>query len=89
MMELLDLNIKQILSDWKISDAIRELIANAIDEHLITNQTKPIKVDYNEQTETLVIQDNGRGIKNIHFIQNESNEKKDAFNTIGKFGIGL
>ena len=89
MMELLDLNIKQILSDWKISDAIRELIANAIDEHLITNQTDPIKVDYNEQTKTLVIQDNGRGIKNIHFIQNESNEKKGAFNTIGKFGIGL
>ena len=88
-MELLDLNIKEILSDWKISDAVRELIANAIDEHLIAKIPNPIKVDYNEQTKTLIIKDEGRGIKNIHFIQNESSEKKDALNTIGKFGIGL
>lgn len=88
-MESLDLNIKEILSDWKVSDAIRELIANAIDEHSITGIKEPIKVDYNEQIKTLTIKDLGRGIKNIHFIQNESNEKKDALNTIGKFGIGL
>ncbi|MBO7084758.1 ATP-binding protein [bacterium] len=68
---------------------MRELIANAIDEHSITGINEPIKVDYNEQTKTLTIEDFGRGIKNIHFIQNESNEKKNALNTIGKFGIGL
>ena len=59
-MELLDLNIKEILSDWKISDAVRELIANAIDEHLIAKIPNPIKVDYNEQTKTLIIKDEGR-----------------------------
>ncbi|WP_241545892.1 hypothetical protein [Mycoplasmoides pneumoniae] len=29
-MRYLDLNIKSILADWEIADAIRELIANAI-----------------------------------------------------------
>ncbi|VEU56809.1 Uncharacterised protein [Mycoplasmoides pneumoniae] len=30
----LDLNIQNILTNWEIADAVRELIANAIDEHI-------------------------------------------------------
>jgi len=31
-----DLNIEKILEDWEIYHAIREVIANAIDEQLFT-----------------------------------------------------
>jgi len=36
-----DLNIEKILEDWEVYDAIREIIANALDEQLLTN-TKDI-----------------------------------------------
>ncbi|WP_033159806.1 ATP-binding protein [Mycoplasmoides alvi] len=81
-----DLNIKEILSDWSISDAIRELIANAIDESRLTKTEFP---SINYDNNTLTIFDYGRGITSNHFIQNENEEKKQSKIVIGKFGIGL
>ena len=36
-MKEFDLNIGKILEDWEIYHAIREIVANALDEHLLTN----------------------------------------------------
>ncbi|MGV1746557.1 ATP-binding protein, partial [Mycoplasmoides pneumoniae] len=89
-MRYLDLNIKSILADWEIADAIRELIANAIDEHRLSNTAFPvIELQKGFLNSSLVIKDYGRGIKSNHFIQNESREKVQSEKTIGKFGIGL
>lgn len=38
-----DLNIEQVLEHWEIHHAIREVIANAIDEQRLTN-TKEIEI---------------------------------------------
>ena len=38
-----DLNIEEVLEDWEVYHAIREIIANAIDEQLLTN-TKEIEI---------------------------------------------
>lgn len=85
---IFDLNIKNILSDWSVSDALRELIANAIDESKLSRTQFP-DIQYNENTNQLLIRDYGRGIHSNHFIQNENDEKKNSKVVIGKFGIGL
>lgn len=84
-MEKIDLNIKNILTNWNVSDALRELIANAFDESVLSNTKEPIISFDNGK---LVIRDFGSGINEEHFIQNE-NESKKANNVIGRFGIGL
>ena len=38
-----DLNIEEILEDWEIYHALREIIANALDEQVLTN-SKDIKI---------------------------------------------
>ncbi len=81
-----DLNIESILEHWKVSHAIREIIANAIDEQLLTN-TQDIQI-WKEQ-KLWKIQDFGRGLQYEHLTQNEDEEKVNNPNTIGKFGIGL
>ena len=35
-MKKFDLNIEKVLENWDVSDALREIIANAIDEQLLT-----------------------------------------------------
>ncbi len=85
---IFDLNIKDILSDWNVWDALRELIANAIDESVITKTKFPI-IDWNKESKILTIEDFGRGLNSNDFIQNENNEKKQTKGIIGKFGIGL
>jgi len=82
-----DLNIEKILEDWEICNAIREVVANAIDEELLTkSQAIQIIKDGNRNWH---IRDFGRGIKYEHFTQKENDEKLSSPNTIGKFGIGL
>jgi hypothetical protein len=82
-----DLNIEEILEDWDIHHGIREVIANAIDEQIIT-QSKDVEI-YKDERGRWHIRDFGRGIKYQHFTQNEDNEKLSHDSVIGKFGIGL
>lgn len=84
----LDLNIQKILQDWKISDALRELIANAYDEAKLS-KTKQPSISYNDLTKEVTIKDFGRGIRPEHFTQNENREKNESSIVVGKFGIGL
>lgn len=86
MDKLFDLNIEQVLENWSKADALREIIANALDEQVLSN-TKTI--DIYKDKDTWHIRDYGRGIKYIHFTQNENDEKIGSDKLIGKFGVGL
>jgi len=86
-MRKFDLNIEEVLEDWEVYHAIREIIANAIDEQLLTN-TKDIEIK--KEKNGFVIRDYGRGIKYEHLTQNENDEKiSHPELVIGKFGVGL
>src|SRR3989338_5210561 len=83
-----DLNIEKVLEHWEIHHAIREIIANAIDEQRLTN-TKEIDI-FKDKEGNWHIRDYGRGIKYTHLTQKENDEKlKNPDKVIGKFGVGL
>ncbi len=87
-MKKFDLNIEKILENWDVKHAVREIIANALDEQKLTN-TNEIKIVKDIDTNSWVIADFGRGLKYEHFTQKENDEKLSANGIIGKFGIGL
>ena len=82
-----DLNIEKILEDWEVFHAIREIIANAIDEQTIT-QTDDISI-FETGDNCWHITDYGRGLHYKHLTQNENEEKLKNDKLIGKFGVGL
>ncbi len=86
-MRKFDLNIEKILESWEPYHALREIIANAIDEQLLT-QSRDIEI-YNDGNGNWYVRDYGRGLKYTHLTQNENDEKLNNPNVIGKFGIGL
>lgn len=87
-MKKFDLNIEKILENWDTKHAVREIIANALDEQKLTN-TNEIKIVKDGNANSWIIQDFGRGLKYEHFTQKENDEKLSANGIIGKFGIGL
>ena len=83
-----DLNIKEVLENWEVEHALREIIANALDEQVIS-KTDEIEILKDRQGDRH-IRDYGRGLKIEHFTLNENQEKLNAFSgVIGKFGVGL
>jgi hypothetical protein len=82
-----DLNIEKILDNWEIFHALREVIANALDEQLLTN-TKDVEI-WGDSSAKWHIRDYGRGLRYEYLTQNENIEKLSNSNVIGKFGIGL
>ncbi|HEV2303254.1 MAG TPA: ATP-binding protein [Stellaceae bacterium] len=85
---LFDLNIKKILEAWDSSHAVREIIANALDEQKLT-KTRDVTIS-READGYWIIRDFGRGLRYEHFTQNENPEKiKNVGQVIGKFGVGL
>jgi len=82
-----DLNIENVLENWEVCHGVREVIANALDEMVIT-RTKPIEITKGSNG-LWHIRDFGRGLQYKHFTQNESDEKAKAQGVIGKFGVGL
>lgn len=83
---LFDLNIEQVLEHWEPEHAAREIIANALDEQILT-KSKEIEIFKAENT--WHIRDYGRGLQYSHFTQNENKEKIESPFLIGKFGVGL
>jgi len=81
-----DLNIEKILENWEVRHAVREVIANALDEQLLTGTAK-VKIE--KRGDIWYVRDFGRGIKYTHLTQNENQEKLESPNVIGRFGIGL
>ncbi|MDN7247091.1 ATP-binding protein [Planococcus shenhongbingii] len=87
-MKKFDLNIEKVLEHWSTAHAVRELIANALDEKALTNTKEPT-IDKNVKGEW-IIRDFGRGIHYTHLTQNENEEKiRNSDKVIGKFGVGL
>lgn len=83
-----DLNIEKVLEGWETCHAVRELIANALDEQMLTH-TGDVQI-YREPNGTWHIRDFGRGLKYEHLTQNENQEKlNNPTKVIGKFGVGL
>lgn len=86
-MKKFDLNIEKMLEGWETFHAIREVIANALDEQLLT-KTKDIEI-FQDKQRLWHIRDFGRGLKYEHLTQKENEEKLHHPNLIGKFGVGL
>lgn len=82
-----DLNVETVLDDWEVYHAIREVIANALDEQALTG-TPDIEITGGGTHHE--IRDYGRGIRYAHLTQNENEEKlANPGRVIGKFGVGL
>ena len=71
-MKKFDLNIEEVLENWEVYHALREIIANALDEQILT-ETKDIEIT--KDGEIIKIRDFGRGLKYEHLTQNEDQEK--------------
>lgn len=82
-----DLNIEKILENWEVYHAIREIIANALDEQVLTG-TKDIEIKQTSDGWWHII-DYGRGLNYHHLTQNENEEKLSNDKLIGRFGVGL
>jgi len=83
-----DLNIEEVLENWEVEHAVREVIANALDEQLLTGGPD-IEIT-REQPDRWRIRDFGRGLRIEHFTLNEDKEKLgSSLPIIGKFGAGL
>jgi hypothetical protein len=83
-----DLNIEEVLENWEVEHALREVIANALDEQLLTS-TKAIDISKDRHGQ-YHIRDFGRGLRIEHFTLNEDKEKLGSDKpVIGKFGVGL
>ncbi len=82
-----DLNIEEVLENWEVFHALREIIANALDEQILT-VTKEIEIT--TEGNLTKIKDFGRGLRYEHLTQNENQEKiNNSDKVIGKFGVGL
>jgi hypothetical protein len=83
-----DLNIEEVLENWEVEHALREVIANALDEQVIS-KTAEIEI-FKDRQGDWHIRDYGRGLRIEHFTLNENQEKLNALSgVIGKFGVGL
>lgn len=87
-MKKFDLNIEKVLEDWEPHHAIRELIANAMDETVLSRAKKDIAI-FKDEAGAWHIRDFGRGLTYQHLTQKENDEKLNSPQLIGKFGVGL
>lgn len=82
-----DLNIEEVLEHWQVPDAIREIIANALDEQALTDTREP---EIRRENGVWHVRDHGRGLRYSHLTQNEDPEKlANPEKVVGKFGVGL
>jgi hypothetical protein len=82
-----DLNIEKVLEHWTVPFAIREVIANALDEQTLTGTADP--EIYKDEAGHWHVRDFGRGVRYEHLTQNENAEKRRHPQVIGQFGMGL
>lgn len=83
-----DLNIERVLENWTVAHAVRELIANALDEAALTDTREPEIVK--DAAGRWRVRDYGRGLRYEHLTQNENREKlANPEKVVGKFGVGL
>ena len=87
-MTAFDLNVERVLEHWTVAHALRELIANALDESSLTKTAEPqIHKDGDGRWH---VRDFGRGLRYEHLTQKEDREKlRRPELVVGKFGVGL
>jgi len=84
---LFDLNVEKILDHWGVPEAVREVIANALDEQALSRSAEPKIV---KRRDGWHVTDFGRGLHYQHLTQNENPEKRRRPDlVVGKFGVGL
>ena len=84
-----DMNMgADILTHMSIESALKEIIANALDEHQSNDIKKDINITQNSKKEW-IISDCGSGIKKEHFIFNINPHKKKDHTLRGMFSFGL
>jgi len=83
-----DLNVERVLEHWTVGFAMREVIANALDESALTGSVEPeIARDGDGRWH---VHDYGRGLRHEHLTQKEDREKlRHSELVVGKFGVGL
>lgn len=85
--QLFDLNVEKILDHWGLPEAVREVIANALDEQALSGTAEP---EIAKRNGAWHVRDFGRGLRYQHLTQNENPEKRRrADAVVGKFGVGL
>ena len=85
--KLFDLNVEKILDHWGLPEAVREVIANALDEQALSETAEPQIV---RRRDGWHVTDFGRGLRYQHLTQNENPEKLGNPDlVVGKFGVGL
>lgn len=93
MTSYIDLNIgTNYLEHLNIVDSLKEIFANAIDEHILKNiDIENIQFGYKKVSNKyqFFIVDFGDGIMPENFIQKINDNKVKNNNIIGQFGIGL
>jgi DNA gyrase/topoisomerase IV subunit B len=67
-----DLNIERVLENWAVAHALREVIANALDEQALTGTNEP--QIFRDDDGRWHIRDWGRGLRYEHLTQNENKE---------------
>jgi hypothetical protein len=83
-----DLNIERVLENWAVAHALREVIANALDEQALTGTGDP--EIFADNRGCWHIRDWGRGVRYEHLTQNENQQKlANPDKVVGKFGVGL
>lgn len=83
-----DLNIERVLENWTLAHALREVIANALDEQALTSTREP--QIFSDAQGRWHVRDWGRGLRYEHLTQNENHEKlAHPDKVVGKFGVGL
>lgn len=82
-----DLNIGKVLEHWTVPFALREVIANALDEATLSGTADPVISE--DDDGRWHIRDHGRGLRYAHLTQNESAEKRRHPEVVGQFGMGL
>ena len=72
-MRQFDLNVERVLENWTTPHALREVIANALDEQALTGTAEP--EIFKDDRGRWHVRDYGRGLKYEHLTQNENKEK--------------
>lgn len=65
-----DLNIEKILEDWEVYHALREVIANALDEQQLT-KTREIEITQDKENKWR-IRDYGCGLRYEHLTKRKT-----------------
>ena len=87
MMEYFDLNLKAcLINAWSVTDGIKNLITNAIRQYQDQTYFDSLIVQYDKNTSTLKISDQGTGINLNDFVQ-QTNAAKDNLANGLRFAI--